>query len=190
MLVKSRLLLLALFIQSFLFFTFILEQTSVLESTNTTIEQMGQQVAIKDSIETLLADSEMLSKHIVDNDMLSDIISDIHGKEYRVTATIYHPVRWQTDSTPNITADNSEFLVEHAGKYKWIAISRDMHKRWGGKLDFGDLVLVSGTNKDGIYKVRDTMNPRYTSRIDFLSDKDEPVNKWDNVTIKKIGVGS
>ena len=42
-------------------------------------------------------------------------------------------------------------------------------KRWGGWLDYGDFVLLKGTDgKDGVYQVRDTMNKRWVNRIDIL----------------------
>jgi len=74
----------------------------------------------------------------------------------------------------------------HASEQKWIAMSRDMLKRWGGDFDYGDVVKIEGAgHKDGIYKVVDTMNKRFKNRIDFLEDKGTKHYKFDNVKITK-----
>ena len=86
-----------------------------------------------------------------------------------MTVTMYHPVRSQTDSTPNILADGTRIRVHKASEYRFIAVSRNLLKRHGGWLDYGDFVLLKGTNhKDGVYQVRDTMNKRFVNRIDIL----------------------
>ena len=87
-----------------------------------------------------------------------------------MTVTMYEPVRYQTDSTPNILADGTRIRVHKASEYRFIAVSRNLLKRHGGFLDYGDFVLLKGTNqkKDGVYQVRDTMNKRFKS-IDILS---------------------
>ena len=86
-----------------------------------------------------------------------------------VTVTMYEPVRYQTDSTPNILADGTRIRVQKASEYRFIAVSRNLLKRHGGWLDYGDFVLLKGTNhKDGVYQVRDTMNKRFVNRIDIL----------------------
>ena len=86
-----------------------------------------------------------------------------------VTVTMYEPVSYQTDSTPNILADGTRIRVHKASEYRFIAVSRNLLKRHGGWLDYGDFVLLKGTNhKDGVYQVRDTMNKRFVNRIDIL----------------------
>ena len=86
-----------------------------------------------------------------------------------MTVTMYHPVRSQTDSTPNILADGTRIRVHKASEYRFIAVSRNLLKRWGGFLDYGDFVVLKGTGeKDGVYQVKDTMNPRWVNRIDIL----------------------
>ena len=48
-------------------------------------------------------------------------------------------------------------------------VSRNLLKRWGGFLDYGDFIVLKGTDgKDGVYQVRDTMNKRWVNRIDIL----------------------
>ena len=90
-----------------------------------------------------------------------------------VKVTMYQPVRYQTDSTPNILADGTRIAIHKASEYKYIAVSRNLLKRWGGFLEYGDWVLLRGTDhKDGVYQVRDTMNKRWVNRIDILESED------------------
>jgi 3D (Asp-Asp-Asp) domain-containing protein len=90
-----------------------------------------------------------------------------------VKVTMYQPVPRQTDSTPNILADGTRIQVREASNYKFIAVSRNLLRRWGGFLDYGDWILLRGTShKDGVYQVRDTMNKRFVNRIDILESVD------------------
>ena len=84
----------------------------------------------------------------------------------QVTATMYEPVPTQTDSTPNITADGTRINVKYAGKYRYLAVSRDLL----GILEYGDYVVIEGINVkyDGVWQVKDTMHPRWTNRVDLL----------------------
>ena len=103
-----------------------------------------------------------------------------------VTVTMYEPVRYQTDSTPNILADGTRIRVQKASEYRFIAVSRNLLKRHGGWLDYGDFVLLKGTNhKDGVYQVRDTMNKRFVNRIDILESPGVRHYKFDKASIVK-----
>ena len=103
-----------------------------------------------------------------------------------VTVTMYQPVRYQTDSTPNILADGTRIRVQEASDYKFIAVSRNLLKRFGGWLDYGDFVLLMGThNKDGVYQVRDTMNKRFVNRIDILESPGVKPYKYEKAKIVK-----
>lgn len=108
----------------------------------------------------------------------------------KVTGTVYWPVEGQTDNTPLITADGSKIDPNKLkqGKVKWIALSRDMLKRWGGSYDYGEKVKITSNNPEinGIYEIHDTMNARYTNRIDFLSHEDGVYGKWENIHINKV----
>jgi 3D (Asp-Asp-Asp) domain-containing protein len=111
----------------------------------------------------------------------------IKGVSYEVTATMYYPVASQCDSDPLLTAGMYKIDPRNASSQKWIAMSRDMIARWGGEFQYGDYVQISGAgHKDGIYRVVDTMNKRFTSRIDFLETKGTEPYKFDNVTLTKI----
>lgn len=119
---------------------------------------------------------------------LFDLVSPAEQKvdTYTVCATMYYPVSSQCDSDPLLTAGMYHIKPNHASEQKWIAMSRDMLKRWGGDFDYGDVVKIEGAgHKDGIYKVVDTMNKRFKNRIDFLEDKGTKHYKFDNVKITK-----
>ena len=104
-----------------------------------------------------------------ENVALTETLAELKSEGMDVTVTMYQPVRYQTDSTPNILADGTRIKTEEASNYKFIAVSRNLLKRWGGWLNYGDFVLLKGTDhKDGVYQVRDTMNKRWVNRIDIL----------------------
>ncbi len=103
---------------------------------------------------------------------------------YNVTVTTYNPTRSQTDSTPNITADGTKFKTWKASSYRYVALSRDLLSRWGGPFNYGDYIVIEGTgNRDGVYQVRDTMNPKWTNRVDILTTNSR--FKYNNVTMYK-----
>ncbi|WP_192811662.1 hypothetical protein [Pontibacter sp. BAB1700] len=111
-----------------------------------------------------------------------------YPETFTVTATVYYPERGQTDGNPLITADGSRINPKNPKKHRWIALSRDMLSRWGGDIQYGDTVWVRGISDelDGQYIVRDTMNRRFTNRIDILvGRRDKIYGKWDNVQIAK-----
>jgi 3D (Asp-Asp-Asp) domain-containing protein len=104
-----------------------------------------------------------------ENVALTETLAELKSEGMDVIVTMYQPVRYQTDSTPNILADGTRIKTEEASNYKFIAVSRNLLKRWGGWLNYGDFVLLKGTDhKDGVYQVRDTMNKRWVNRIDIL----------------------
>ncbi|MFD2245493.1 hypothetical protein [Pontibacter ruber] len=108
---------------------------------------------------------------------------------FTVSASVYFPEPGQTDSTPFITADGSRINPKSPGKHRWIAISRDLHTRWGGDLEFGDSLWVSGISDDldGLYIVRDTMNRRIRNQIDILVGRHEKVmGFWNDVQIARL----
>ena len=103
---------------------------------------------------------------------------------YNVTVTTYNPTQEQTDSTPNITADGTKIKTWRATEYRYVALSRDLISRWGGPFEYGDYIVIEGTGKwDGIYQVRDTMNPKWTNRVDILTTDSK--FKYNNITMYK-----
>ena len=117
---------------------------------------------------------------------LSERLNEYETEGMHVTVTMYQPVSYQTDSTPNILADGTRIRTQSASDYKFIAVSRNLLKRWGGWLDFGDFVILKGTDgKDGVYQVRDTMNKRWVNRIDILESIDVKPYKFEKAKIVK-----
>ena len=91
-------------------------------------------------------------------------------QSFDVTVTTYNPTPNQTDSTPNQTADGTIIKPWKATEYRYVALSRDLLSRWGGPFEYGDYIIIEGTGKwDGVYQVRDTMNPKWTNRVDILT---------------------
>lgn len=105
----------------------------------------------------------------------------------KVTATMYNAVEGQCDKDPYITAGMYKINPKHASEHRWIAVSRDLLKRWNGKFQYGNKVRVKGAgHKDGIYTIVDTMNKRYENRIDFLETTGTKLYKFENVTISLV----
>jgi hypothetical protein len=107
------------------------------------------------------------------------------------TLTVYHPTVEQCDSTPLITASNAKIDVIKLYKQelRWIALSRDLLKRWNGDFNYGDtIVLTSGDSRiDGLWIIQDNLNKRYKNRGDLLFDsRVRKLGKWKNVEIAKL----
>ena len=103
---------------------------------------------------------------------------------FKVTVTTYNPTKAQCDDTPNITADGTKFKTWKASQYRYVALSRDLLSRWGGPFEYGDYIVIEGTGeRDGVYQVRDTMNPKWTNRVDILTTNSR--FKYNNITMYK-----
>ena len=106
-----------------------------------------------------------------------------------VVVTMYHPTKGQTDSTPDILADGTKITIHKASEYRYVAVSRNLLKRWGGWLDYGDFIVLKATDgKDGVYQVKDTMNKRFVNRIDILESPGVKQYRFDNAKIKKANL--
>jgi 3D (Asp-Asp-Asp) domain-containing protein len=134
-----------------------------------------------------LSDKNIQLQSLTDeNKRLSGKLNNYESEGLHVTVTMYQPVERQTDSTPNILADGTRIRTQDASNYKFIAVSRNLLKRWGGWLDYGDFILLKGTDgKDGVYQVRDTMNSRWVNRIDILESVDVKPYKFERASISK-----
>ena len=122
-----------------------------------------------------------------ENSELRDELS--HYDEYgiEVDVTMYQPNEIQCDDTPNITADGTKIRISKASNYKFVALSRNLLKRWGGPFDYGDFVLLKGAEgKDGVYQVRDTMNPKWVNVVDILESEHVQPYKFTGVHIYKL----
>lgn len=106
-----------------------------------------------------------------------------------VSASVYFPEEEQTDNNPLLTADGSQINAKSIRKHRWVAVSRNLLKRWGGKLQYGDSLMVTGISEelDGTYIIRDTMNKRIRNTIDILVGKNDKImGHWKNVKITKF----
>ena len=89
-----------------------------------------------------------------------------HIDTISVTATMYNAVIGQCDSNPFETASGKIINPKKASEHKWIAMSRDLLKRWKGKFNYGDKVkLIGAKYKDGVYTIVDCMNKRFSKKI-------------------------
>ncbi len=121
------------------------------------------------------------------NDSLKERLSEYEEYGIIVDVTMYQPVYPQTDKTPDITADGTRIRVHKASEYKFVALSRNLLKRWGGPFDYGDFVLLKNAgHKDGVYQVRDTMNPKWVNVVDILESKDVRPYKFTKAHIFKL----
>ena len=98
---------------------------------------------------------------------------------------MYQPTHYQTDSDPDVTADGTKIRISKASEYKFVALSRNLLKRWGGPFDYGDYIIIENAgDHSGIWQVRDTMAPRWTKRVDFLMSINHKPFKYEDVVIR------
>ena len=140
--------------------------------------------------EKIMSESlERVEELTLRNEKLESLISEHKLEGMDVTVTMYHPVARQTDSTPDILADGTRIRVHKASDYRFIAVSRNLLKRWGGYLDYGDFILLKGTDgKDGVYQVKDTMNPKWINRIDILETPGTAPYRFESAKIVKTNM--
>jgi len=104
---------------------------------------------------------------VVGDTIVGPVVTEVIG-------TIYNPVAAQCDSDPLTTADNSLIDLDKLKKkeIRWIALSRDLLARWGGPYNYGDSIYIHHPDKRirGVWIVHDTMNARFSKRMDFLVD--------------------
>ena len=117
-------------------------------------------------------------------------IEEYENNKHKVTVTMYHPVPGQTDDTPNITADGSVIRINNASEYRYVAVSRNMLRRDGGFLTYGDYVWLEAGKKSGVYQVRDTMASRWVNRIDILETPGVTPYKYKEASIRIIRMAS
>ena len=121
------------------------------------------------------------------NDKLKSRLSEYEEYGIIVDVTMYQPVYPQTDKTPDITADGTRIRIHKASEYKFVALSRNLLKRWGGPFDYGDFILIKNAgHKDGVYQVRDTMNPKWVNVVDILESTDVMPYKFTDAHIFKL----
>ena len=120
----------------------------------------------------------------IENDSLKIRLDNIFEYGIEVDVTMYRPTRRETDSTPNITADGTKIKISEASRYRFVAVSRNLLERWGGFLNYGDFVLLKDAgHKDGIYRVKDTMNARWVNVVDILESPGTDPYKFENASL-------
>ena len=120
---------------------------------------------------------------IVNSEPKTQAPKKVDGPSFKVTATMYYAVPGQCDDTPFITACGYKINPVKASEHKWIAVSRDLLK----KFKYGDKVRLSNAgDKDGIYVIADTMNKRFKNKIDILETKGTPIYKLTEVVLTKV----
>ena len=128
-----------------------------------------------------------MNKLLQRNEVIQTELNEFHKYGIEVDVTMYQPTRHQTDSTPNITADGPRIKNSKASDYKFVALSRNLLSRWGGPFEYGDFILIKGTEgKDGVYQVRDTMNPKWVNMVDILESTNVKPYKYVDAQIYKM----
>jgi len=121
---------------------------------------------------------------VIENDSLKIRLDNIFEYGIEVDVTMYRPTIQETDSTPNITADGTKIKINEASRYRFVAVSRNLLERWGGFLNYGDFVLLKDAgHKDGIYRVKDTMNARWVNVVDILESPGTDPYKFTNASL-------
>lgn len=106
------------------------------------------------------------------------------------TLTVYNPSRKQCDRDPLVTASNHtiDTAALRKGDLRWMALSRDLLKRWNGAIAYGDTLIIASADPriNGKWIVRDTMNKRYSNRGDLLYHQDvRNLGRWTGVRLAK-----
>ena len=131
--------------------------------------------------------SDKIERLESENSKLKNDLSYYDEYGIEVDVTMYQPVYPQTDKTPDIPADGTRIRISKASEYKFVALSRNLLKRWGGPFDYGDFILIKGAGKkDGVYQVRDTMNPKWVNVVDILESTHVQPYKYTDAHIFKL----
>lgn len=148
------------------------------------VMNLNHSVRSNTSINTLKISYNQQEEICVDDSCIDE---PIEINSIKVRATMYNPVVSQCDKDPLVTAGMYKINPKRASNHKWIAMSRNLLKRWGGQFDYGDKVKIVGAgHKDGVYTIVDTMHPRFKNAIDFLETSGTKVYLFKNVEIVSI----
>jgi len=112
--------------------------------------------------ELILNTVELIGRE-VEISVLKELIEP-HAVNVSILMTVYQPVRWQTDDDPHMGASGAVIDLDMVEKYRYIALSRPLLKRWGGQFSYFDYVILeeTGTVFDGqVFQIWDTMAGRY-----------------------------
>lgn len=106
-------------------------------------------------------------------ELLKKIFKGIPTVEFTTTVTVtaYSARSKETDKDPWFTADMS------LSRVGMLAISRDLFKKYG--LYYGQIVILGDY---GIFQIHDTMNKRFTNRVDILMANAEAAKRFGKQT--------
>lgn len=109
--------------------------------------------------------------------MLNSLILTIYTN-LSIVVSVYQPVAEQCNIDPITTASGMTIdTTKDVTNLRWCAISRNLHKRYGGKYEFGDTIRLRGVGKfNGYFIVQDLMNKRFKNKVDILVDKSHKTN--------------
>lgn len=114
--------------------------------------------------------------------LLSSNVS-ISKQEREIRTSIYNPTEAQCDNDPFLTASGIRInpVALKNGCIRYVSVSRNLKKIY----PFGTYITVISKNcyYNGKWKVVDTMNKRFTNKIDFLQDVGDK-----NVPPKKVKI--
>lgn len=114
---------------------------------------------------TMKKNMDYIVSHLEDRERYHQVWFDALSRPVQITA--YNPMVSQTDDTPRITASGRQVSLQS------LAVSRDLLASNGGPLDYGDTVYVVVP-----FVVDDTMNKRYSNRIDIFMERQWAAKIW------------
>ncbi len=106
-----------------------------------------------------------IASHLEDRERYHKVYFDAISRNVDITA--YNPIVGQTDDFPRETASGRQVSLQS------LAVSRDMLTNNGGPFSYGDTVFVVVP-----FIVDDTMNKRYTNRIDIFMERQWAAKIW------------
>jgi len=108
---------------------------------------------------------EYIAAHLQDKERYQKVWFDAISRSVEITA--YNPMRSQTDDRPWETASGRRASLQS------LAVSRDLLAKNGGPYNYGDTVYVVVP-----FIVDDTMNKRYTNRVDIFLERQWAARIW------------
>ena len=114
------------------------------------------------------------------------------------TVTTYQPTVAQTDKQPMVTADGTHLNADTVYNLRYAAISREQLSRWGGNVQYGDGIWISGdiAGVSGLWWIHDTMDTEYYSKskggmvpiVNFVDILTEDTGMWKHVPVFHIPI--
>ena len=116
---------------------------------------------------TLLDEADSKPK-VKEDTIQKDTIKSEEIPYKKLKATYYNPVQAQCDGNPLITATGYRISLRKLkkNKIKIVALSRDLLKVYPYN---SEIYVHSPVHLRGCWRVEDTMNKRFSNRVDFLA---------------------